>query len=311
MFDFSSNLRYGALLIVSMILVGCNQPSQTNTQSIASSATPPQNSTSTTPASSMAQATASAITNVEAYTVAINPYYPPFEYREADGSLSGFDVDLLNAIAQKQGFSVNYQQHKILNIVDTIKDGKEDMGASSIFILPERAEVIDYSNSYFSLPLAFVGIQKEGHPTSVADIKDKTIAVQKDIIMETIVDQDFVPKGNTKVAEKSNFLALKSVLNGKSDVVLDNVITLKGLQNEHKINNLYYLPLDESKSLQLGYVVKKGNTELLNKLNAGIQAVKADGTYDKIFDKWFGPSSKYAFKNITVNNGTASAPANP
>lgn len=186
--------------------------------------------------------------------------------------------------------------------MDLVKDGKYDMGASSIFILPERQLVVDYSKSYFELPLALVGLEKEGRPKSIDDIKDNKISVQTDIIMETLVDEHFVPKGNQKIGVKSNFLAFKEVLNGTSDMMLDNVVTIQGFMPKAEGKKLFVLPLPADKNLQLGYVVKKGNTDLLNKLNNGLDKVKADGTYDKIYDKWFGKNSQYPIVNMDIQS---------
>lgn len=267
---------------------------------------PQQDTTNTEskPATTATATTAGETANKTTYSVAIDPYYPPFEYLEEDGSLAGFDIDLLNAIGEKEGFKPDYQTNKILMIVDVVKEGKYDLGASSIFILPERKELIDYSNAYFELPLAFMGVEKGGRPQSLDDIKGKNIAVQKDIIMEDIVNQDYVPKGNVKNAVKSNYLAFQDVLNGNSDVMLDNVVTIQGFLPKAGDKKTFVLPLPAEKNLQLGYVVKKGNTELLNKLNSGLEKVKADGTYDKIYDKWFGKDSKYPIANYNIQSTT-------
>lgn len=262
---------------------------------------PAETATQATPTDTAKTANAPAENaNLTVYTVAIDPYYPPFEYLEKDGSIVGFDVDLLNAIGEKEGFKPDYQHNEILKIVNLVKDGQNDMGASSIFILPERKELIDYSNSYFEMPLVFLGLEKEGRPQSLDDIKNQKISVQKNIIMETIVDQDYVPKGNQKVGVKSNYLAFTEVLRGKSDLMLDNAVTIQGFLPKAEGKQTYTLQLPADKNLQLGYVVQKGNTELLNKLNSGLEKVKADGTYDKIYDKWFGPNSQYPIANLNT-----------
>lgn len=284
--------RYLSLSVFSMVaLTACDSP-------------PEPKATATSPATKDTKQ--SAPTNQSTYTVAIDPYYPPFEYLEKDGKLVGFDIDLLNAIGEKEGFKPNYQTNKILKIIGQVKDSKYDMGASSIFILPERQILVDYSNAYFELPLAFVGMEKDNRPQSIDDIKNKKISVQKDIIMEKMVDQDFVPKGNQKIAVKSNLLAFKEVLNGSSDMMLDNVVTIQGFMPKAEGKKLFVLPLPASKNLQLGYVVKKGNAELLNKLNNGLDKVKADGTYDKIYDKWFGKNSQYPIVNMNIQTNNQS-----
>lgn len=274
-----------------------------NKESAPAQETAPQSATTTAPAeSNVQQADAPKDTaNLPTYRVAIDPYYPPFEYLDENGKIVGFDVDLLDAIAEKEGFKPDYQANEILNIVPSVQEGEDDLGASSIFILPERQEVVDYSESYFELPLAFLGLEKEGRPQSINDITGKTIAVQKNIVMETIVDEEYVPKGNEKHGVKSNFLAFQNVIQGHSDVMIDNVVTLQGFLPKTEGKEIYTLQLPKEKNLQLGYVVQKGNTELLNKLNSGLKKVKEDGTYDKIYDKWFGKDSQYPIVNMTVN----------
>lgn len=274
-----------------------------NKESASTQETAPQSATTTAPAQSSAQPadTPKDTANLPTYRVAIDPYYPPFEYLDENGKIVGFDVDLLNTIAEKEGFKPDYQANEILNIVPSVQEGKDDLGASSIFILPERQEVVDYSESYFELPLAFLGLEAEGRPQSINDITGKTIAVQKNIIMETIVDEEYVPKGNEKHGVKSNFLAFQNVIQGHSDVMIDNVVTLQGFLPKAEGKETYTLQLPKEKNLQLGYVVQKGNTELLNKLNSGLKKVKEDGTYDKIYDKWFGKDSQYPIVNMTVN----------
>lgn len=235
--------------------------------------------------------------NVPTYDVAIDPYYPPFEYRSDKGEFIGFDIELLDAIAEKENFKIHYSPRNILTIIDAVKDGKHDMGNSSIFILEDRKKIIDYSESYLILPLVFVGLDEPGNKIeSMDDIKGKRISVQKDIIMEDMIDAYFAKDGmNEKIAEKTNFLALKNVLTGKADLVLDNIVSMRFFKAtaEEAGKKLYSLRLPQRYFLRLGYVVRKGNTPLLQKLNRGIAAVKADGTYEKIYNKWFGENSQY------------------
>lgn len=83
--------------------------------------------------------------------------------------------------------------------------------------------------------------------------------------------------------------------------MIDNVVTLQGFLPKAEGKEIYTLQLPKEKNLQLGYVVQKGNTDLLNKLNSGLKKVKEDGTYDKIYDKWFGKDSQYPIVNMAVN----------
>lgn len=231
-------------------------------------------------------------TNTVHYSVATSPNYPPFQYRDADGRIIGFDVDLLNEIAKKEKFTYKFVAHNdVPLVIDAVKNGKADFGASSIFILDHRKDTINYSNPYMVLPTVFVGLEKADRPKVYEEVKNKKIAVQEGFVAARIFNPEIF-EGNTQVSSGSGFLGFKDMLNGKADMVLDSVVSIKHFQENAKGKSLFYLQLPEKHFLKLGYIAKTGNDELTEKLNNGIKAIKADGSYDKVYDKWFGPNSK-------------------
>lgn len=245
------------------------------------------------------EATKQPADNESIVTVAISPTYQPFEYRNKSGDLVGFDIDLLATVAKKANIEIKYQPYSdFFDIINAVQTGKTDMAASAIFILPERKQLFDYSNSYFSMPLYFAGVKQGDYPKTLKDIKGKTISVQSNIIMEDIVDEKFVPMGNTKMAADTNFLAFRQILNGKADVMLDHIITIDDFSRHTEKNDheLFFIRLPDEYNLELGYAVTKNKPELLNKLNSSLKIIQENGEYAEIYNRWFGDIDKALLK---------------
>ena len=105
--------------------------------------------------------------------------FPPFEQTSPDGTKTGFDIDLVNAIAKHAGIkTTTFQQVPFGQLVPGLQADHIDLAASAIYITPERAKVIDFSQPYFSGGLAVMVKPNETGITKPEDLDGKTIAVQ-------------------------------------------------------------------------------------------------------------------------------------
>ncbi len=280
MFRLKKSLQVLPLALV-LSLVGCDNAKQqdTKTQTSKEVAT---------------EQTAQAKPNKElpTYTVAMNLNYMPFEFISEKGDITGFDVDLLKVVAEKAGFTVQIDPYSFSKIIEDVKNGKEDMSASSIFISEDRKKDIAFSDPYFTMPMYIVGIEKEGRPHSINEITNQKIAIDGHFLLKKIMKDTFIPKDNTMVETDDSFLAFQKMYNGEADLMLENLMSIADHNKLAKDKKLFYIRLPEKNSIQLGYITQKGNQELLDKLNKGIKLAKADGSYDKVYNKWFGDIDK-------------------
>lgn len=225
--------------------------------------------------------------DVVTYKVGTEPTYPPFDSTDEDGNIIGFDMDLMNAIAEDQGFKVEYTAYEFDSLLPATESGEIDIIAAAMNVMPDRAEKVDFCDKYFD--------------------SGKTILVKKD---NTTIksDKDFTPEmkvaaqiGTTEAEyvqklEKDGKIAKAVILNQTTECMLQ----LKNGDIEAIVMDapvaLYYQAKngDFVKQVdalidpaEMAFAVQKGNTELLEKINAGLKNVIDNGTYDELITKWF------------------------
>ncbi len=214
--------------------------------------------------------------------------YPPMEFTK-DGQYVGFDMDLIRAIGEAEGFDVQIQTMGFDSLIPGVQAGTVDCIVSSITITEDRAKVVDFSNPYFTAGLIIAVAKDNTTINSLADLKGKKLAAEVGTTglaaSKQIQAQD--PKTSVKVFDSVGeaFMELEK---GGADAVI----------NDMPITSYYIDTTGKDKVKMVGEVfqatdnygigVKKGNTALLNKINDGLAKVKASGKYDEIYKKWFG-----------------------
>lgn len=217
------------------------------------------------------------------YVVVSQYSYPPFATRDANGGLVGMDMDLLNAIAEKQGFTLTFLPHNMSGLLDNVNEGRADIVATGVNITPERLEKYEFSKPYLEGNWVALLNADKVQVKSWADLKNKPIAVQQSSLSETQLKATEIT--NQAVLVKTVYLGLTAVNKDEAAAVYD---VDSVLDTYLKDNPAYYTVVDEkSGKIPFGFVMKKGNTELKAKLDKGIDEIRADGTYQKIIDKWY------------------------
>lgn len=219
------------------------------------------------------------------YKVGTDASYAPFGFKdEASGAITGFDVDIIQAIADKEGIQVEVENLNFDGLVPALETNNLDIAISDMTISPERAQKVDFTNPYYIAGNGLVVSKNNSDIHSFADLKGKRVGVSIGSTGAEIVrhvEAGEVRSFNTIV---DAFLELH---NGGVDAVINDTpvneyyVSTKG-RDFAKITGEDYDPQP------LGIAVKKGNTELLNTLNDGLAKIKADGTYNTIYKKWFG-----------------------
>lgn len=236
-----------------------------------------------TPASTPVAAASTPASDKPNYVVVSQYSYPPFATRDANGGLVGMDMDLLNAIAEKQGFTLTFLPHNMSGLLDNVNEGRADIVATGVNITPERLEKYEFSKPYLEGNWVALLNADKVQVKSWADLKNKPIAVQQSSLSETQLKATEIT--NQPVLVKTVYLGLTAVNKDEAAAVYD---VDSVLDTYLKDNPAYYTVVDEkSGKIPFGFVMKKGNTELKAKLDKGIDEIRADGTYQKIIDKWY------------------------
>lgn len=213
--------------------------------------------------------------------------YAPFESQNEKGEIVGFDIDVVTAIAQKAGIEVKFVNTPWEGIFNTLAQGDRDFLVSAITITDERKQTMDFSQPYFDAQ-QLIAVKKNSKVGKFDDLKKLKVGVQTGTTGDEVVTK-LLGKNSTNVKRfESTPLALKELESGGVDaVVADNGVVINYVANNtaagfKTVSDKGFVPE------QYGLAVKKGNAELLEKLNKGLADIKADGTYDQIYTKYFG-----------------------
>lgn len=220
-----------------------------------------------------------------AYRVMSDAYVPPFIYRTPQGRTDGFEVDILNAIAEEEGFTLSFDIHPWEGLFDTLNDGRADIAASNITITDERRKHMDFSNPFFESVQELLFNPQKVNIESAAQIAGLKLAVQEGTTSENLGRQLTTPKHVETV--NSAYGAIKKMLMRKADAALGDSGSIAYYNNKFSDLGLKTYTDSSWPVEHYGFAVKKGNTALLKQLNQGLKAIVANGTYEKIYKKWF------------------------
>ena len=217
--------------------------------------------------------------------------YMPFETQNEKGDIVGFDIDVVKAVAQKGGIEVKFVNTPWEGIFNALAQGDRDLLVSAITITDERRQTMDFSQPYFDAK-QLIAVKNDSPVAKFDDIKTLKVGVQNGTTGDEVVGKLL---GKSSIAVKrfeSTPLALKELeAGGVQAVVADNGVIVHYLANNtgggFKTVSDAGFPVEH-----YGIAVKKGNTELLGKINKGLEEIKADGTYAKIYASHFGAESK-------------------
>ena len=237
------------------------------------------------------------------YVVGTDAAYAPFESQNEKGEIVGFDIDVVKAIAVKAGIEVKFVNTPWEGIFNALNQGDRDLLVSAVTITDERKQTMDFSAPYFDAQ-QLIAVKGTSKVAKFDDLKKLKVGVQTGTTGDEAVSK---LQGKTSANIKrfeSTPLALKELEAGGVDaVVADNGVVIHYVNNN--AGSKFKTVADASFTPeQYGLPVKKGNTELLEKLNKGLAGIKADGSYDKIYAQYFGAPAAAAA-------AVATAPAAP
>ncbi|HET8704821.1 MAG TPA: basic amino acid ABC transporter substrate-binding protein, partial [Pseudomonadales bacterium] len=203
------------------------------------------------------------------YLVGTDAAYAPFESMTNTNDVVGFDVDLIKAIAEKEGIKIKLINTPWEGIFKTLEQGDRDLLISCITITDERKMSMDFSEPYFEAK-QLIAVGKDSAIAKFEDLKDKKVGVQTGTTGDEIVQKLQGKSSENLVRFEFTPLALKELEAGGVDaVVADNGVVANYVKNNS--DKGFRVVDDPSFATEYyGIAVKKGNTELLTKLNEGL-----------------------------------------
>lgn len=210
-----------------------------------------------------------------------NAEFEPFEYR--DGlDIVGFDVEIAKAVANKLGKELKIEDMAFDSLIMGLNNDKMDFIAAGMTATEERAQQVDFSESYFKSKQVIIVKADNTAIASADDLVGKTVGVQLGTTGDLFVSGT---EGVTVVQVKKGTQAVMDLQNGKVDAVVIDEEPAKKMTADKEDVKILEVPFIEE---EYAIAVKKGNTELLNTINETIKELKANGEYDKIYEQFFG-----------------------
>ncbi|HWP98032.1 MAG TPA: basic amino acid ABC transporter substrate-binding protein [Syntrophomonadaceae bacterium] len=215
--------------------------------------------------------------------------YPPFESSSANGQYDGFDMDLIRAIGAAEGYEVQIQSLGFDALIPAVNAGKIDCAISAMTINDERKQSVDFSDPYFNAGLIIAVAENDTTIKSLDDLKGKRLAAEVGTTGKAASDAVKAkdPKTTVKTFDSVGEAFMELEKGGVDAVINDRPVTDYYVKNAEK-GKVKMVGEEFSIDAQYGIPVKKGNTAIIKVINDGLAKIKANGEYQKIYDKWFG-----------------------
>ena len=221
----------------------------------------------------------SATETKQTLVMATNAEFPPYEYKEGD-KIVGIDAEVMQAIADDLGMELVIEDMEFDSIIPAVKSGKADVGAAGMTVREDRLENVDFTDTYAKAKQVVI-VKEDSSIASLDDLTGKTIGVQQGTTGDIYAADEY---GDENVERYSKgYEAVQALSQGKIDaVIIDNEPAKVFVSQTPGLKMLDEPFADEEYAI----CVQKGNTELLNKLNASLQKLKDNGKFQEIIDKY-------------------------
>ncbi|MGP5177335.1 ABC transporter substrate-binding protein [Psychrobacter aquimaris] len=229
--------------------------------------------------------------------------YAPFNYTNADGTLGGFDVDIANAICADMQVTCEITAQDWDGIIPGLKAGKYDAIVAAMSVTPEREQQVSFTEPYFSNTLVFLAKKDSSFdPSNSDDINAHSIAAQRSTISSQWLENAY-PNADMKLYDTLSNAFLDLGSNRVDAMVSDKLPALEWLGSTS--GSQYALKGQEIDINDNFAIAVRPGDALQAKINKSLVNIKADGTYDKINQKYFAiPAS-----SSTVTTDSTEKPA--
>ena len=222
----------------------------------------------------------------EAVIIGIDDKFAPMGFRDENNNIVGFDIDYAKAAAEKMGVEVEFQPIDWKTKETELSSGRIDLIWNGYTITEDRKEKVLFTKPYLTNAQVVVTLA-DSKITKLDDLSGKVVGLQSLSSASDALNSNPIKSEIKTITEYSdNVLALSDLKSGRVDaVVIDEVVIEYYMAKEKESFKL----LDESLAPEeYGVGVKKGNEELLNKLQKALDEMNEDGTAAEISTKWFG-----------------------
>jgi L-cystine transport system substrate-binding protein len=209
--------------------------------------------------------------------------YPPFNFLNDNKKYDGFDVDISIEIAKRLGVKTKFIATKWDGLIGGLKADKFDIIIAQMSITDERKKSVDFTDPYVVTGAVLVTRKDTNDITKLEDIKGKKVGVGAGTTFEEVAKS--VQGADVHSYQTVNEY-IQDLLNKRLDVIINDRLLMGYNIKEKKLP--IKIASDVVNKDTIGMAIKKGNENFVKKVNKALADMKSDGTYNKIYEKWFG-----------------------
>jgi len=227
----------------------------------------------------------------EKVRIGVEGAFPPFSYVDQQGNLQGFDIDIARALCEAMEVECTLVQSDWDGIIPGLLARKYDAIIASMSITEERKKKVDFTDKYYHTPAKFVAKKDVDIELSKESLQGKTVGVLRASIFDNYITDNF--KGAVEIKRYgSQDEAYLDLVSGRLDLVLGDSVAIKdGFLSTEQGSDFAFVGPDLYDprwfGVGAGIAVRKNDNELRNMFNEAINEIRANGTYQKIQDKYF------------------------
>ena len=211
--------------------------------------------------------------------------FPPMEFVK-DGKRTGFDIELVEALAGAMGKKVEWIDIDFKGLIPALQAGRADIAVSAIYITPERSKVVDFTDPYYAGGLVVL-TKTDGPIKTLKDLDGRKVSVQVGTKSVNYLKDHFPAVQRVEVEKNQEMFNLVQI--GRADAAVTGKPAAKLFAQS--TTGLTVLN-DQVTTEDYGIAVPKSKPELTRELNAALQKLKSDGSYQAIVTKWFEAPAK-------------------
>ncbi|OOF49388.1 arginine ABC transporter substrate-binding protein [Rodentibacter genomosp. 1] len=219
--------------------------------------------------------------NAQDITFAMEPSYPPFEFTNEKGEIIGFDVDVANAICNEIKATCKFKGEAFDALIPSLKAKRFDAAISAMDITEVRSKQVLFSDAYYDSTASYVALKGKATLETAKNIGVQNgTTFQQYTVAET---KQYAPKAYASLQD-----AILDLKNGRIDIIFGDTAVLADMINKEPDIQFVGEKVTDKKYFGngLGIAMNKSNKILAESLNKGLAAIKANGEYQKIYDKW-------------------------